>query len=63
MTDSDGELVETLGLACQVGKIARTLIWDRALRALDPSDVPDEWADAPFENLTALLDDSHLGSG
>ncbi len=58
-----GELVETLGLACQVGKIARTLIWDRALRALDPGDVPDEWADAPFENLIALLDDSHPGAG
>lgn len=54
------ELVETLELACRVGKIARALTWDRALRAGD-GDPDAEWADAPFETMAALLDDSYLG--
>jgi hypothetical protein len=55
------ELVETLELACRVGKIARTLVWDRAVRALAPDEVDDEWARAPLVTLSSLLDDSYLG--
>jgi hypothetical protein len=54
---SHGELVETLELACRVGKIARSLIWARTVRA-DPED--ERWRDAPFASLGALLDDSYL---
>jgi Ser/Thr protein kinase RdoA (MazF antagonist) len=55
------ELVETLELACRVGKIARALVWDRAVRALAPDEVDDEWARAPLVTLSSLLDDSYLG--
>jgi Phosphotransferase enzyme family len=54
------ELVEGLELACRVGKIARALIWDRALRALG-YDEAGEHAGAPLESLGSLLDDSYLG--
>jgi hypothetical protein len=36
-----------------VAKVARTLTWDRALRAQGP-DQPEEFADAPYEHLVAL---------
>ena len=56
------ELVETLELACRVGKIARTLTWDRAIRtareqgeAIDP-----DWATAPAETLERLLRPGYL---
>jgi hypothetical protein len=55
------ELVETLELACRVGKIARTLVWDRAVRALGLDAVDDEWARAPLVTLSSLLEDSYLG--
>ena len=59
------ELVESLELACRVGKVARTLTWDRAVRALDPADLGDDdpwdWDRAPFECMVSLLDDSYLG--
>jgi Phosphotransferase enzyme family len=54
------ELVETLELACRVGKIARALTWDRALSSLPP-DEPSEHADAPFIETASLLDKSYLG--
>jgi hypothetical protein len=54
------ELVETLELACRVGKIARALTWERALRALG-DDVDEDWARAPFATLASLLDESYLG--
>jgi hypothetical protein len=45
------ELVAELELACQVGKVARALTWDRALRT-DPS---SDYSDAPLRCLGALL--------
>jgi hypothetical protein len=54
------ELVEALELACRVGKIARALIWDRAVRALG-SEVDEEWASAPLESLASLFEESYLG--
>ena len=59
---SHDELVEALELACRVGKIARTLTWDRAIRtarehgeAIDP-----DWATAPAETLERLLRPGYL---
>lgn len=43
-------LVAEQELACWVGKVARALTWDRALR-----DQAGEFADAPYQNLAALL--------
>jgi hypothetical protein len=56
-----GELVETLEIACRVGKIARALVWNRAISALGPDEVEERWASAPLESLVSLLDDSYLG--
>lgn len=53
------ELVETLELACRVGKVARALTWERAIREL--AEEGAEHADAPFETMGSLLDDSYLG--
>jgi hypothetical protein len=55
------ELVETLELACRVGKIARALTWNRAVRAFGPDEIDEQWARAPLETLASLLDDSYLG--
>lgn len=54
------ELVEALELACRVGKIARALKWDRALRSL-PEGESGEHAGAAFSELASLLDESYLG--
>jgi hypothetical protein len=51
------ELVAELELACWVGKVARALTWDRALRA-QGHDQARVFADAPRQHLTALLADS-----
>jgi Ser/Thr protein kinase RdoA (MazF antagonist) len=56
------ELVETLELACRVGKIARALTWERALRTMNPDDVDEQWASGPFEAMASLLDDSYLAA-
>jgi hypothetical protein len=48
------ELVAELELACWVGKVARTLVWDRALRT-QGHDQAREFADVPRQHLTALL--------
>ncbi|CRK60381.1 hypothetical protein [Alloactinosynnema sp. L-07] len=48
------ELAADLDLACRVAKVARTLVWARAI-ATDPG----EWADAPRETLGTLLADSY----
>lgn len=48
------ELVAEQELACWVGKVARALTWDRALRT-QGHDQAGEFSDAPFHNLTALL--------
>lgn len=50
-------LVAEQELACWVGKVARALTWDRALRT-QGHDQAGEFADAPFQNLTALLANS-----
>jgi Phosphotransferase enzyme family len=54
------ELVETLELACRVGKVARALTWERALRA-QADDAPPDFAAAPIDTLASLLDESYLG--
>jgi Phosphotransferase enzyme family len=54
------ELVEALELACRVGKIARALIWDRAVRALG-EEADEDWSGAPLETLASLRDESYLG--
>jgi hypothetical protein len=54
------QLIETLELACRVGKIARALTWDRALRA-QGYDQAGEFGAAPLKCLTSLLDASYLG--
>ena len=54
------ELVETLELACHVGKVARALTWARALREMG-DDEDDKFASAPLHSLGSLLDDSYLG--
>jgi hypothetical protein len=58
-----GELAGTLGLACQVAKIARVLTWDRALRAAREQDeeIDPFFATAPADTLASLLDTSYLG--
>jgi hypothetical protein len=59
------ELVETLELACRVAKIARALIWDRALLTAreQGEETPEEWASAPLETLTSIRDESYLLEG
>ena len=52
-----GQLVVEREVACWVTKVARSLTWDRALRA-QGHDQAGEFADAPLENLAALLADS-----
>ena len=55
------ELVDTLELACRLGKVARTLTWERAIRAAGPGEVDERWTSAAFETLASLLGDSYLG--
>jgi Phosphotransferase enzyme family len=54
------ELVETLELACRVGKVARALTWERALR-MQGDEAPLDFVAAPMETLASLLDTSYLG--
>jgi hypothetical protein len=58
---SHRELVETLELACRVGKVARALTWQRAIGALGWDEVDEDWARGPIESMDSLLDDSYLG--
>jgi hypothetical protein len=55
------ELVATLELACRVGKAARALTWDRAVRAQEDGDSGD-FAGAPLHCVGSILDDSYLGT-
>jgi hypothetical protein len=57
---SRAELVETLQLACRVGKIARALTWDRAIKA-QGYEQAGEFAGAPLKCLVSLLDESYVG--
>jgi hypothetical protein len=59
------ELVETLELACRVAKIARALIWDRALRSAraQGEEIDPYFANAPLETLASVADPSYLGGG
>ena len=56
------ELAPTLEVACRVAKIARTLTWDRAVRAAreDGQPVDADWATAPRETLATLPAASYL---
>jgi hypothetical protein len=49
------ELVAELDLACRVAKVARTLVWSRAI-----SHAPGDWADAPRETMLSLLAESYF---
>ena len=55
------ELVESLELACRVGKIARALTWHRSVSAYSPDEVEERWLSGPSESLFSLLEDSWLG--
>jgi hypothetical protein len=55
------ELVETLELACRIGKIARALTWHRSVSAFAPDEVEERWLSGPSESLFSLLEDSWLG--
>lgn len=55
------ELVEALELACQVGKIARSLVWQRAAQSMDDEDAVD-YAAMPFVALVSVLNDTYLSS-
>ncbi|SDI63986.1 Phosphotransferase enzyme family protein [Actinokineospora alba] len=52
---SHAELAAELDLACRVAKVARTLVWARAVAVS-----PGEWADAPRETLMSLLAESYF---
>jgi hypothetical protein len=53
------QLIDALELACRVGKVARALTWQRAVRTA--GDGSEEFAEAPFESLASLLEDNYLG--
>jgi Phosphotransferase enzyme family len=54
------DLIDALELACRVGKVARALTWNRAVRALG-DETSREYARAPLDSLLSLLDDDYLG--
>jgi hypothetical protein len=55
------ELVDTLELACRVGKVARALTWHRSISAFEPGEVEERWLSGASESLFSLLEDSWLG--
>jgi hypothetical protein len=55
------ELVETLELGCRVGKVARALTWDRALREFGDAETFKDYVSAPLECLLSLFDESYYG--
>jgi hypothetical protein len=61
-TGTPADLAPTLEVACRLAKVARTLTWDRAVRAAreDGQPVDDDWATAPRETLLTLLGPSYL---
>jgi hypothetical protein len=58
-------LVDELETACHVAKIARALVWERAIRAAreQSQDLDPNWDTAVDETLEHLLDESYLGAG
>lgn len=58
---STAELVPTLTLACRLAKVARALVWQRALDGYGPGGAPEQWAAAPLATLSGLLGDSPYG--
>jgi len=54
------ELVETLELACRWARPPERSGGARAVSALDPDAVDEQWASAAFVSLASLLDDSYL---
>ena len=51
------ELVEIVEVACEVAKVARALVWARAVAAMAPGDDdPDGFASAPLDWMLELLD-------
>ncbi len=56
------ELVTALELASRVAKVARALVWERAMRAAAREGAGEyaEFAGAPMETLFTPLDDSYL---
>ena len=53
------ELAETLELACRVARIARALVWDRALRPGGDDtgfEFAESWLRAPLDQLIPLLE-------
>jgi len=55
------QLQETLELACRVGKVARALIWHRAVRTSATGEIDEFYAGGPLRCLRSLLDDSYVG--
>jgi hypothetical protein len=55
------ELVAELDLACWIGKVARTLVWDRALRGDPAHEKAVGFARGPLETLGSLQMNSWLG--
>jgi hypothetical protein len=54
---SRDQLAELVDVACEVGKVARALVWARAVELLPPdADDPDEFASAPLDWMLELLD-------
>jgi hypothetical protein len=51
-------------VACRVAKIARTLTWERALRASREQGEPIDpaWSAAAFETLASVLRPSYAGA-
>ncbi|MGC5015447.1 phosphotransferase family protein [Streptosporangium sp. DT93] len=56
------ELVEELELACRVGRIARTLVWERSIRAQGHAHA-GEFARAPLRSFASLPEDSWTALG
>jgi Phosphotransferase enzyme family len=57
------ELVATMETACRVAKVARALVWERAVAAADPDQRDPQWARGALDTMATLLDDGYLGGG